>query len=456
MRRVLVIEGDSRADCDAIGATLTAENGFCRRTLHWDAFDADALAHCDEDLVIVVATGRASTFAAVLNALAPSSVAAPVLVALAPDGDESVLELATRVADDFVVLPFGPVELRYRINRLLGQPHPDLESVRRQLSEEIGLANFVGQDPAFLQAISQLPRFARADLPVCVTGETGTGKELCARALHHLSGRRSGPFIAVDCGALPDQLFENEMFGHARGAFTDAHRDHKGLIAIADGGTLFLDEVDALSLSAQAKLLRFLQERTYRALGSDRFEAADVRVITATNRDIEGCVREKLFRSDLYFRLNVLRLRLPPLRSRRGDVELLAYAALEDCCHTRRSASAGFSPAAIRMLAVHPWPGNVRELYNVVQRAVVASDGDRVLPEHLDLAMRPDTAAETSGDFRSERAAVVAAFEQRFVEDLLRKHRGNVTQAAREAQQDRRAFGRFIKKYKIDRRAMGA
>jgi len=308
-----------------------------------------------------------------------------------------------------------------------------------------------------MQAVRQLPRFARAEAPVCITGETGTGKELCARAMHHLSHRQRAPFIAVDCGALPEQLFENEMFGHSRGAFTDAHRDHKGLIAIAEGGTLFLDEVDALSLPSQAKLLRFLQERTFRPLGSDRFETADVRVIAATNRDLEAVVRDRQFRSDLFFRLNVLRLRLPPLRERRSDLELLAHAALKHYWAGAAEEVPVIAPAALRALRVHDWPGNVRELYNVVQRAVVACDGSLILPEHLGPPFDNFQVRHgPSSDFRSSRAAAVAEFERRYVEDLLMKCNGNVTHAAREAQQDRRAFGRFIKKYNIDRKALSA
>ena len=163
-----------------------------------------------------------------------------------------------------------------------------------------------------------------------VTGETGTGKELFARAIHHLSARRHAPFVAVDCGAIPDQLFENELFGHVRGAFTDAHRDQRGQAPLADGGTLFLDEIDALSLPAQSKLLRFLQDHTFRPLGGDRNERANVRVIAASNRDLERLVEQKEFRADLFFRLNILRLHLPPLRERRDDIPLLAQRLLED------------------------------------------------------------------------------------------------------------------------------
>jgi DNA-binding NtrC family response regulator len=254
---------------------------------------------------------------------------------------------------------------------------------------------------------------------------------------------------------------ENELFGHARGAFTGADRESKGLVALADGGTLFLDEIDALSLAAQAKLLRFLQERTFRPLGSDRLQHANVKVVAATNRDLAKSVRESRFRADLYFRLNILHVHLPPLRERQGDVVLLAQRMLEQANAKWDGPPKSFTRAALRALEAHDWPGNVRELGNVVQRAAVTSDGEWLSPSHLDLASaalsppgHEPPGGEVSGSFRAARAATLAAFERRYVEELLRKHGGNVTRAAREAEQDRRAFGRFIKKYGIDRTSL--
>ncbi len=378
----------------------------------------------------------------------------PLLAVISSEAGETAIQTATQ-ADDFVVYPFSAEELRQRVGRLLLHRRHVAELAHKQLLDELGLANLVGCDPVFLQAVGQIPRFARSDAPVCITGETGTGKELCARALHHLSRRQRCSFIGVDCGALPEQLFENEMFGHVRGAFTDAHRDQKGLVAIAKGGTLFLDEIDALSLSSQAKLLRFLQDRSYRPLGSEHFESGDVRIVAATNRDLEAAVREGRFRSDLFFRLNVLRLKLPALRDRRGDVELLANAALRTYWPLDVGPIPSIAAPAVRAIAAHDWPGNVRELYNVIQRAVVACEGTAIAPEHFDLPEAKDVPSATGeADFRADRAAAVAEFERRYVEDLLRKHNGNVTHAARAAHQDRRAFGRFIKKYNINRRSL--
>jgi len=449
--RLLVIEGE--ATCHpSVHTTLAGDGAFDLQRVAWDELAPVDLGRRGEHLIVTVVAPHAPRAASVFEWLNRNPIATPTFAVLPIEADEGLLRLVMRTADDFIFPPVRPVELRHRVGRLLAEPAQDLDAVRERLREEMGLTKLVGRDPAFLRAIEQVPRFARAEASVLITGETGTGKELCARAIHHLGRRRSFPFIAVDCGALPDQLFENEVFGHVRGAFTDAHRDHKGLVAMAEGGTLFLDEVDSLSVAAQAKLLRFLQEHTFRALGSDHFERVDVRVIAATNRDLEACVREKQFRSDLYFRLNILRLHLPPLRERCGDIELLAHGILRESRASAEVSPKTFSTAAMRMLTLHDWLGNVRELYNVVQRAVVACDGDRILPSHIGLS--PEQTAAPEVVFRAAKAAAVAAFERRYVEELLRKHRGNVTHAAREAQQDRRAFGRVIKRHQINPRAL--
>jgi DNA-binding NtrC family response regulator len=251
----------------------------------------------------------------------------------------------------------------------------------------------------------------------------------------------------VDCGAIPEHLFENELFGHARGAFTDAQSDQKGLAAMANGGTLFLDEIDALSLAAQVKLLRFLQERTYRPLGAERFTKADVNVIAATNCDLEECVQEKRFRSDLYFRLNVLRLSLPPLVKRRSDIQLLARHFLQ--IESRSCRPKSFTPAALRKLELYSWPGNVRELLNVVQRATVLSEGLHILPMHISFSNSHAEVEPSPESFQSARNKTIETFEKHYVEELLEKHNGNVTHAALEAGKERRAFGKLKKKYRL-------
>ena len=425
--------------------------------IEWQQLDLDRLTTSEAPLICAVAVPFDSQASKFFRWLTKNSLRSAVLAILPRTTDDKTLDLVSASATDFLLWPFHNGELRQRVERILGERarEREFESAHRRLMEELGMEKFVGEDPVFREAVGAIPLMARSDLPVLIAGPTGTGKELCARAIHHLSKRRDYPFIALDCGAIPDHLFENELFGHARGAFTDAHADQKGLIALANGGTLFLDEVDSLSLGAQSKLLRFLQERTYRPLGSDRFVKADVNVIAATNRDIEQSVRERVFRSDLYFRLNVLRVDLPPLSKRPVDISLLARHFLRTHCH--HLGAKLFTPAALRKLEAYDWPGNVRELLNVVQRAAVLSAGAHILPSAISFFAGSSNTEEfaelkdlSPANFSKGRSRAIEAFEKRYVEELLQKHRGNVTHAALEAGKDRRAFGRLKKKYSIE------
>lgn len=453
---VLLIETGSNAIGDEFDQLLAQLKVNWTR-VEWQQLDLDRLTTSEAPLICAVAVPLHKEVSKFFQWLTKNSLRSAVLAILPRTIDDKTLNLVSESATDFLLWPFHNGELRHRLERILGERarEREFESAHRQLMEELGMEQFVGEHPVFREAIRAIPLMARSDLPVLIAGPTGTGKELCARGIHHLSKRRSYPFIALDCGAIPDHLFENELFGHARGAFTDAHADQKGLIGLANGGTLFLDEVDSLSLGAQSKLLRFLQERTYRPLGSDRFLKADVNVIAATNRDIEQSVRERQFRSDLYFRLNVLRVDLPSLSKRSTDIPLLARHFLRTHCHHLDAKL--FTNAALRKLEAHDWPGNVRELLNVVQRAAVLSEGAHILPSDISFSARsslseefPEVTDPASEDFREGRSRAIEAFEKRYVEELLHKHRGNVTRAAVEAGKDRRVFGRLKKKYSIE------
>jgi DNA-binding NtrC family response regulator len=431
---------------------LTSDWGFHCELENWEGLFFDSLRHCTAQLVVAAAIPLVEKAIGFFKWLHTGSMPKPVFAVLPGDAEESFLRTVSEVADDFILWPFRKEELHQRLNRLLVGETRDRDFIKDGLSQELGLEQLVGRDPAFLRVIQTLPLIAKSEVPVLITGETGTGKELCARAIHHLSRRRSFPFIAVDCSAIPDHLFENELFGHARGAYTDAHLDQKGLAAMADRGTLFLDEIDSLSAPAQAKLLRFLQERSYKPLGAERYVRVDVNVLAAANRDMELCVREKQFRSDLYFRINVMRLQLPPLRERRSDIEQLARHFLGELQLRHKSLRKSFSVSALAKLALHDWPGNVRELFNVVQRAVVLCEGPHILPSHISLPTSAPNSELSPGTFRQVRAQVIESFERSYVQELLRRHTGNVTRAARDAGKDRRAFGRLIKKYRIDQR----
>lgn len=451
--QLLIIEADSTPAESSVRGALEFERGFNCESLSWDRLTPETLTRKDSRAIVAVAVPHTPEVTHVFEWFRDNPAHAPTLVVLPPEPSDPLMRLTAQVSDDFLLSPIRMPEFRQRLGRVLGNPNAEVEDVRERLLEEMGMTQLVGRDPAFLDAVQQVPRFARFEAPVLITGETGTGKELCARAIHFLSKRRDYPFIAVDCGTLPDHLVENELFGHARGAYTDAHHDQRGLVAMAEGGTLFLDEVDALSLAAQGKLLRFLQERSFRPLGSDRFQQSDVNVTAATNRDLEVAVGAKRFRADLFYRLNVLRLHLPPLRDRASDIGLLASRFLAERRGAAEASARSFSAAALCTLMLHDWPGNVRELHNVVQRAAVVCEGKQIQARHISLA-RPSGLSESGAQpFRHARAAAVTAFERRYIENLLRKHGGNVTRAAREAQKDRRVLGRLIRKHDIDRRA---
>lgn len=414
----------------------------------WDSLSLEKLQQCSAQVLVAVAVPPSPEAIGLFRWLREHPIAGPTLAVLANDVDDEVLSIASQATDDFVLWPTQTAELRQRLQRMVCIDHKrdELAAAEERLTEILGMEQLVGKHPKFVRSIKTIPLIAKSDLPVLITGATGTGKELCAHAIHLLSKRRSFPFIPLDGAAIPDHLFENELFGHARGAFTDAHSAQKGLAAMAEGGTLFLDEVDALSPGAQAKLLRFLQERTYKPLGSDQFVKATVNVIAATNRDLERCVQEKLFRADLYFRLNALRLDLPPLIERNTDISVLARHFVQ-ANGTRKS----FTPAALRKLQAYSWPGNVRELFNVVQRAMLFAEDQYILPEHLSIPVADDSFQSNGNSFRDARARAIEAFEKDYVEKLLQEHNGSVTRAALAAGKDRRAFGRLKKKYGLER-----
>lgn len=448
---VVLIEQESLlADTD-LTACSSRLGGLRWERIPWRDDAPPRLDDRHANLFLLEASQRSERASKLLDWLTRQAFVAPAFAVLPDQLDDDLLQAASRSLDDFVLWPARLQELRERLGRLLRRANHNLESAQGRLSAEFGLRNLVGRDPAFLATVERLPRIAQAEGNVAITGETGTGKEICARAIHHLSARRHAPFIAVDCGAFPESLFENELFGHAAGAFTDARADQRGLAALAEGGVLFLDEIDALSLALQSKLLRFLEERTYKPLGAERFRRADVRVIAASNRDIEACVRAGRFRGDLYFRLNVLRVNLPPLRERRGDIAVLAQHFLESHPPGPGARPRSFAPSALRKLTLHHWPGNVRELLNIVQRALVFCEGPVIHADDLELSLPTNEGEARAGGFREARAEALARFERAYVEELLGKHAGNITRAAREARKERRAFGRLVKKLGLPR-----
>lgn len=323
--------------------------------------------------------------------------------------------------------------------------------------------NMLGRSAIFNKVLKMINQLAQCNAEVLIEGETGTGKELAARALHYLSPRAKYPFIAVNCGALPDTLIESELFGHDKGAFTDAKSKQTGLIEQADDGTLFLDEIEALSLKGQVALLRFFQDKKYRPIGSSRTHQANVRVITASNENIEDMVANGLFRKDLYFRLNLMNVTMPPLRERNDDVLLLAEYFLKKYASQYQKDVCVLSTDAKEILMKYHWPGNIRELENLIHREVLLATDDRI-NIHVDGVQLHDNADFKNGnqsvinfyvsieqDFNQSKAMIVGQFEKEYLDRLLEKTHGNVTLAAKCAGKERRCLGKLIKKHGLDK-----
>ena len=447
LRRLLILEHDGIAEPVSLAMALPRNYPYTLVREPWHSFDPRTLAHSQTEAIVARVGGESDAPLRFFRWLKNNAVREPVLAILPADPGDELLALTAEVCDDLLISPVRAEELSYRLARVTGPSREETENVRKQLVRQRGLERLVGEDPTFVEAIGKIPAVALSRSPVLLRGETGTGKELCAHAIHSFSSRHAGPFVPVDCGALPEQLIENELFGHTRGAYTDAHSDQQGLVGMAEGGTLFLDEIDSLPLAAQGKLLRFIAEGWYRPVGSQKFMPSDVRLIAASNGELEEGVRKGEFRRDLFFRLNVLPLLLPALRQRPADIPTLARHFLAQSDSTGQKQ---FAQSALRALKAHDWPGNVRELFNIVQRAVAFSSGKMITVADLSL-QAGEEAAESEATFRETRVRVVENFERQYIEEMLRKHHGNVTHAAAEANKDRRVFGRLMKKYNISR-----
>ena len=413
----------------------------------------------------------AANFDAVLVLVNPDSVpwARVALPRLATSGADIMLiarslranatrELLGKGATDFLSANCTQEELLLRLGRLCGDGSKRRPSAAAAFHAAAPprhpmLAGLIGSNPSFLRELDRIPVIAGCDAGVLVLGETGTGKELCAQAVHYLSARASQPWVAVNCGALPPDLVESELFGHVRGAFTHAHDNRLGLVAQASGGTLFLDEVDSMPPLAQVKLLRFLQDKEFRPVGSSRAQHADVRVIAASNTNLAQLAAGGNFRPDLYYRLNVLTLTLPPLRERTEDLIPLSQHFVQQFAAEFNRPVTALSDAARRRILGYDWPGNIRELQHAIQRGVLLAPGDEVLGDDLGIGAGeppPDTTHTDDDSFQAAKARAVELFERDYIERLLVRCEGNITHAARAAGKNRRAFFELLRRYAID------
>lgn len=363
---------------------------------------------------------------------------------------ETAVEAVKRGAFDYLAKPFTADQLCLVAERALRHKQLLQENLnlREQLAANFGFDKILGASRAMGNVFRTLQKVVRSDANILLQGETGTGKELVARTIHAHSLRRENPFVVVDCAALPENLLESEFFGHEKGAYTGADRATRGLLEMAHTGTLFLDEIGELSPALQVKLLRILQEREFRRLGGEKTIPVDIRVISATNRDLRAEIARKNFREELYYRLNVVTVTLPPLRDRKEDIPLLANHFLQQVTQQYHRPSQSLSPEVIQFLLTYAWPGNVRELQNVIQHAVLLTDGDNILISNLPEYLRTELPQEMS--FQSVRQKQAEAVEKTFLVELLRKHGGNVSEAAAEGKMTRKMVYRLAKKFGIE------
>lgn len=414
--------------------------------------DAEVVQSISPKVLIAVFPSAKQETASFLRELRSFDIRTSLLAVLTPDLLDCGFPEGTENTHDFLVAPLEETELLFRVRRLVNTSPRNVAT--RQATEACGLAQLLGEDPNFVNLKRRIPIVARFDSTVLLTGETGTGKERFARALHYSSPRAANPFLPVNCGAIPVDLFESELYGHRRGAFTGAVSAEAGLIAEAEGGTLFLDEVETLSLASQVKLLRFLQDQVYYPVGSAKPKQANVWILASTNIELPLKIQDGTFREDLYYRLAVISLALPPLRQRAGDVALLAGHFWRMYSDKVGRDPGPLSADVMDALCSYDWPGNVRELQNVIQQLAVLTEADTIRPEDLPIPRRQPQHNGKVKSFAQRKASVIADFEKHYLTDLLRVHRGNVTHAAQEAGKDRRAFGRLIKKYRIDKTGM--
>ena len=374
---------------------------------------------------------------------------------------EMAVEAVKKGAYDFLPKPFDKDRLRHVVKRAIERTFLLRENERLQKSlpksrwEKLGI---IGESPAIKRVLNLVERVAKSDVTVLIRGESGTGKELVAKAIHLLSDRRDKELVTVNCPALPENILESELFGYVKGAFTGAVSDKKGLFVVATGSTIFLDEIGDIPPSIQTKLLRVLQEKEVRPLGSTITIPVDVRVIASTNQDLEAKIAEGTFREDLFYRLNVVTINVPPLRERGEDIILLAVHFLKKYSQEYGREGLNFTPEAIEYLLRCPWKGNVRELQNVVRRAVLLATGDQITPQDLKEHLESPIPVNNVPGFFSEhfeqpyhqaKKEILSLFSKRYIEYLLSKTGGNVSQAARLAKLERQSFQRLMRQYGI-------
>ncbi len=386
----------------------------------------------------------------------------PVIVMTAYGSIEDAVTAMKEGALDFLAKPVDPDHLLLLVGRALEQRRLVTENLlmKEELAVRRGAPQLVGEDPSLRKVFASLQRAAATDTTVLLEGESGTGKELFARSLHALSPRADAPFVAINCAAIPETLLETELFGHEKGAFTGAVARKPGKFEMAHRGTLFLDEIGDLPLALQAKILRALEERRFERVGGTALVTVDVRLVAATNKGLRAAVAARRFREDLFFRLSVFPITVPPLRERGGDIPVLARYFVDRFCRDLKKKLLTLSPAALEQLQTYRWPGNVRELQNCIERAVILADGDTILPRHLNLSFvetSPDTEpinpwahVDMTGSLTDVTKRVTVEVERLKIEETLREAEGNKGRAAELLQVSYKSLVSKLREYRME------
>jgi two-component system response regulator AtoC len=456
MARILIADDDA-ASCELFAEVLEREGYRVDQVQTGD----EALARLREklhDLLLVDVRMPGMTGLEVTRAVRKEYPCMPILVMTAFGSMETAVEAIHEGAFDFISKPMNLEELKKTVARALSQQQLQVSPKKR--SEEIeGGDQFgavIGRSPAMVDVYKTIARVAPTKSTVLILGESGTGKELIARAIHQHSSRAARTFVAVDCGALTETLLESELFGHVRGAFTGAASDKKGVFEEAEGGTCFLDEINDINLNMQAKLLRVLQEHEVRRVGAPKSIKVDVRIVAATNKELEQLVSKGALREDLYYRLKVVSIYLPPIRERPEDIPSLAEHFLRRYSHDAGKPVTNISNEAMKLLCDYPWPGNVRELENVIERAVALSRQSLLTPEDLPVEVREGKASGFSRrsaleeDFVFPGTPTMDEVKKHYILHLLGLTQGNISRAAKILDMDRRSLYRMLVRYKIE------
>lgn len=369
----------------------------------------------------------------------------PVIMITAFATVEMSIQALRKGAYDMLTKPFEPDELLFRVRNALNhnQLASENQELREKLSGKFNFDNIIGASTILQQLLDKVEKVAVRDTSALITGESGTGKELIAQAIHYNSERKEKPFIAINCGAIPNSVLESELFGHKKGAFTGADADKEGLLKAADGGTLFLDEVGNLPISVQMTMLRFLQEQEFHRVGDTKPTKVDVRLISATNSDLEQEVKDGTFREDLFYRLNVINLHLPPLRQRKADILLLAAHFIGEQNKKFKTAIAGFSTESQHAASEYPWPGNIRQLKNVIEACMTIETEDQISLATLTQFIEIDASTIGNEDYTN----ALARFEIDYLRQLLTSVDGNIDEAAKKSNMNMATIYRKLKKY---------